>query len=405
MMNVEIKPGKLSGRVGAIASKSHAHRLILCAALADAPTVIACDGMSQDIRATLDCVAALGAEVAVSDGEICLSPIVRKPERVVLPCNESGSTLRFLLPVAAALYGEAVFTGAGRLGQRPNGPLLEQLAAHGAVIEQGTDPLFVVHGGLTPGAFCLPGDVSSQFVSGLLFALPGLAGDSILRVTPPVESAGYIDMTLDALAAFGGEIGVRDDWVFVVPGGQTLRSPGRIGAEGDWSNAAFWLAATAMGSNVHCDGLRTQSKQPDRAVVDLLAAIGAGDATLDMSQTPDLVPILAVAAAAGQGVVRLTNAARLRIKESDRLAAVAGNLRALGGEVEEGVDELIIHGTGGLRGGRVSGHNDHRMVMSCAIAATICRESVIIEGAGAADKSYPGFWADYVALGGDVRVL
>ena len=319
-----------------------------------------------------------------------------------LDCGESGSTLRFLLPVCAAkphdLEAPIVLTGSGRLPSRPNGPLLEALRSHGAQIHGDFLPL-TVDGGLFAGDYELLGNVSSQYFSGLLFALPLLEGDSTLRYTSPLESRPYVDLTLSVLRQFGICIDeMENGWR--VPGGQRYASPGTAEAEGDWSAAAFWLGANMLGNAVTVEGLNDHSCQGDQAIETLLSRVGG---EINVTDTPDLMPILSAVAAAIPGkVTRITGAARLRLKESDRLAAMAKTIQALGGQAEELPDGLIIHGTK-LKGGTVDGMNDHRVVMSAAIAATACQEPVTILGAEAVNKSYPDFWNDFEALGGYIH--
>ena len=397
-MNAVIAPGKLRGRVTAPPSKSHVHRLLIAAALSREETRVRCPGENEDIRATARCLSALGASVE-RDGETWTVRGGLDAAKEPLNCGESGSTLRFLLPLCAALNDETALTGRGRLPSRPNGPLLSALRAHGARIDGDFLPI-TVRGGLRPGDFALPGDVSSQYFTGLLFALPLLPGDSTLRCTSPLESMPYVDLTLSVLRRFGVRIGdTENGWR--IPGSQTYRSPGSAEAEGDWSAAAFWLGANRLGNGVSTDGLDRASCQGDKAVEALLKRIGG---EIDVADTPDLMPILSAIAAALPGkTTRIVGAARLRLKESDRLTAMAKAIRALGGDAEETPDGLLIRG-GKLRGGTVDGMNDHRVVMSAAVAATACEGPVEILGAEAVNKSYPDFWKDFEALGGRVHV-
>ena len=316
-----------------------------------------------------------------------------------LDCGESGSTLRFLLPVAAALGREARFVGHGRLPERPHDVLLDAMAEHGATADARRLPL-QLHGRLRGGTFALPGNVSSQYITGLLMALPLCAGDSVIRLTTCLESAPYVNLTLRALADFGIRAEtLPDGWR--IPGGQRYHSPGRVVVEGDWSGAAFWLAANALGSRVECGNLDEASAQGDRAIRPLLNRLGS---EIDVSECPDLVPALAVAAAGFPGRTALVGAARLRLKESDRLASVAALLRALGCAVDEGAESLTIHGGAPLTGGTVDGCGDHRIVMAAAVAATAASSPVTILGAQAVAKSYPDFFRDFEALGGNLIV-
>ncbi len=418
MSDVRVYPGGLSGSLTAPPSKSAVHRALICAALARGESEIAPVSDSTDMEATLGVLAAMGQRAA-RDGNIIRFHGMPWEERpVTLNCRESGSTLRFLLPVAAALGLSATFLGEGRLPERPIGVLTDQLSRHG-ISMIGSGMPFSIKGKLTGGVFTLPGDVSSQFISGLLFALPLLSQDSEIRLTTPLESAAYVDMTLSALSDAGIRMEQIEDG-FLVKGGQSYR-PGRKTIEGDYSNAAFWLCAGAIGGNIAIDGLQEQSVQGDRAILKLAQTFGASVSAqngqiavvsaplhgirIDAAPIPDLVPILAVTAAFAQGDTEIYNAARLRIKESDRLSAVSELIRNLGGEAQEFPDRLIIRGNGGLRGGEVDGMNDHRIVMSAAIAALFCREPVVIRGAQAVRKSYPDFFDELKKLGGRCDVI
>lgn len=415
-MQVTLSPSVLSGTTAAIPSKSEAHRLAICAALADRPTVLELPSSSADIDATLRCLEALGAGVASAGGTVTISPAVPQQGVPLLDCGESGSTFRFLLPVAAALRGRARFVGGGRLPDRPIGDLMDSLAAHGVSFSSPRLP-FETGGRLHGGVFFLPGDVSSQYITGLLLALSLAEEDSILSLTSPLQSRAYVDMTLSALRRFGIRVAAGEA-EYRIPGGQTFRSPRHLRVDGDWSNAAVFLAAGAIGAAVSVSGLNPDSPQGDRAVVEILSRFGAavsvsnGTVTVspgalqgcavDVSGIPDLLPVLAVVAACADGETRFTGAARLRLKESDRLAAVSQLLRGLGGDVQELPDGLIVRGTP-LSGGTVDSFHDHRLVMSAALAALRCAEPVTILDAGAIEKSYPAFFRDYTALGGIVH--
>ena len=415
-MNQTVQPGSRTGTVCIPASKSQAHRLLICAALGQAPAVIQCRGISKDIAATIGCLNALGAEITVSGDCITVKPITAVPEGLChLPCGESGSTLRFLLPVAGALGAEAVFRMEGRLPQRPLHPLDEVLTAHGMTIRQENDLLYV-SGRLQPGDFALPGNVSSQYISGLLMALPLLGSGSTLAVTGELESAAYVTMTEDTLRR-GGIILRKSGGSWHISGSQRCRFPARLSAEGDWSNAAFFLCMGALSpEGVTVRGLDLASFQGDRAVLSILAAMGAkisaeddavtvrrGTLTsvaIDAGPIPDLVPVLCVTAAGAQGDTQIFNAGRLRLKESDRLRTTAALLTALGGSVEEQPSGLIVHGTGRLTGGTADACGDHRIAMSAAVAACICEHAVTVTGNECVSKSYPRVWEDLEALKG-----
>ncbi len=412
-MNIALSAGTLRGAVRIPASKSQAHRLLICAALGKTPVTLHCDGLSKDITATARCLQALGADVALeNDRTIRLTPGA-SARAAALPCGESGSTLRFLLPVASALGAEATFCMEGRLPQRPLAPLDAELARHGVTLTRAGAELTIT-GQLQPGDYTLPGDVSSQYISGLLLALPLLRGDSTLTVTGKVESAAYIAMTEDALRLSGIRF-EKDGWVYHIPGNQTFALPPQLLVEGDWSNAAFFLCAGALSHDgVTVTGLNMASSQGDRAVAEILRRFGAhvteGDSsvtvtaaplhgiTVDAAAIPDLIPTLSVVAACAEGESRITGAARLRLKESDRIATTAALLRSLGGSVEELSDGLIIRGTA-LTGGTVDSANDHRIAMAAAVAASVC--PVTVTGSECVQKSYPRFWEDYSALKGE----
>lgn len=412
-MTVKITPGAVHGTVAAIDSKSDAHRLLLAAALSKGPTVLELGPLSKDLKATVACIRALGAEVAEEENGLKVTPIETPPRHAVLQCGESGSTLRFLVPVAAALGVETTFLGSGRLPTRPLNPLREQMQDHGLNFEGRGLPLSM-EGMLKGGVFRLPGNISSQYITGLLFALPLVREDSQILLTTELESRGYLNMTLDTLQKFGVRVeGIDFGWH--VPGGQRYHSPGRVSAQGDWSNGAAWLTAAALTGDVTVENLSQRAPQGDRAIMDLLKRMGAVERHTDSQVTvergalrglevsaaniPDLVPLLAVAAAGAQGETRVTGAARLRLKESDRLQTVSQMLRSLGGRVEELPDGLVIQG-GPLRGGTVDGEGDHRIVMAAAVAGLVCENPVEILGAEAVEKSYPAFFEDFNRLTG-----
>lgn len=390
-MDVCIQPRRLSGTVTPPPSKSMAHRAVLALALTEGGGRLSGLEPSQDILATERCVAALKAPA----GEGGLP---------FLDCGESGSTLRFLIPVALALRRGGVFTGRGRLMERPQKPYFDIFAEKGIVCRQSAGVL-TVRGVLPPGEYRLPGDVSSQFVTGLLYALPLLPGDSEIRITTPLESRGYVDMTLDMLKRCGISVEHRNYETFCVPGNQTYQARD-ITLEADWSQAAFWYAAGFLGSAVELRGLDPGSVQGDRLIAGLYRQLSLpGETEIDVSPCPDLLPPLAVMAAVRDGVTRFVNAARLRIKESDRLSTVCRMLTALGGQAEEGPDSLTVRGVPALSGGTVDGANDHRIVMAAAVAATRADGPVTLLGADAVQKSYPSFWEDYQKLGGVFHVL
>lgn len=401
-MKVIMHPGTLSGEINAVSSKSVAHRLFLCAALADVPTVINLTNVNKDITATMDCIKALGGEIVKKRKTYTVTPISANVKKSrIYNCGESGSTLRFLFPIVCALGAGGTFIGEGRLPERPMKDLTEIIT--GCQISGDSLPI-TVNGKMLSGEYKIKGNVSSQYITGLLFALPLLDGDSKIILTSNLESASYVDMTIDALNQFGIKV-EKTDYGFFVKGNQQYVSPGELTVEGDWSNAAFFITAQAIGNDVKVENLNYKSVQGDRKITQILLAMRDDVTEIDVSDIPDLVPILSVAAAYTKGKTFIKNAARLRLKESDRLTAVAVNLSKMGAEIEEMPDGLIIHGKGYLKGAEVDSFNDHRIVMSMAIAATKADGDVIINGAQAAEKSYPTFFEDLKKLGGKFDVI
>ena len=379
-MDITVKPRLLRGSVTVIPSKSQAHRLLICAALADGPTQLVCPETNRDIEATVDCLNTLGAKITSTDSGYLVIPMEEVPRTATLNCCESGSTLRFLLPIAGALGVDATFQMAGRLPQRPLSPLWEEMERMGCTLTRPTADTVRCTGKLRPGEYSIDGGVSSQYITGLLFAL-SLIGGSRLNITGKIESKPYIDLTKAAMELFGAP---------------NYHSPGYMSVEGDWSNGAFWLAAQALGSELSIQGLNQASVQGDRAVMDILKQITAGTPTVSAADIPDLVPILSVAAACNHGAV-FTDIQRLRLKESDRVSATVAMIEALGGRATATDDTLTVFGTG-LTGGTVDAVNDHRIAMSAAIAATVCMQNVTVLGADCVKKSYPNFWREYERL-------
>ena len=408
-MDIRIRPVPLHGAVTPPPSKSQAHRLILCAALAGGRSIIRNLAFSQDIRATLGCVSALGASWTEQEsGVIAVDGIGGREYTGALPhldCGESGSTLRFLIPIALAVAGGAEFSGRGRLMQRPQKPYFDLFDRMGIKYEQKDDRLRV-EGRLRAGEYRLPGNVSSQFFTGLLYALPLLEGQSRIIPTTALESEDYIRMTIQAQKLAGLSVEELPDGGYAVQG-QRYRAMD-VAVEADWSQAGFWYAAKNLGSDLTICGMDEHSLQGDRRIAEFAALLGReGDREIDVSQCPDLVPPLAAMAALRRGDCRITGAARLRIKESDRLAAVTAALNAMGARVEEFPEELLIHGVSSLKGGAVIDCcNDHRIAMMCAVAATrSVGGETVLQGAECVRKSYPDFWQVYRELGGDFDVL
>jgi 3-phosphoshikimate 1-carboxyvinyltransferase len=419
-MNIRIIKPVQGGTLRAIASKSAAHRLLICAALANEETFLHCPQRSQDIDATAGCLQAMSSKIGYEKDGFNITPIEKEigNSSAELDCGESGSTLRFLLPVCGALGLRTSFHMGGRLPSRPLSGLYEEMTAHGCTLSAlGSSPL-ICEGKLKSGNFALLGNISSQFISGLLFALPLLEGDSKIHVTGVLESRPYVDMTLEALALFDISIEETENQTFHVQGRQPYSSPKNICAEGDWSNAAFWLSAGAIGKgSVTCTGLDMDSCQGDRVITELLARFGAqvfceedkvtvsqGDLQgidIDAANTPDLVPVLAAVASVAEGETVIRNAGRLRIKESDRLHTVAESLSNLGANITETDDGLIIQGQKTLSGGETESFGDHRIAMTAAVISAACTGQVLIKNAEAVNKSYPGFFDDFkTALGG-----
>ena len=416
-MNKTILPGARTGEVHIPASKSQAHRMLLCAAMGENEVTLRCRGLSKDILATVACLKALGASVDAEGEVLHLRPVSAPPPGLcLLPCGESGSTLRFLLPLVGALGASAVFEREGRLPERPIEPLGRELCRNGMDIRSDGARLSC-SGQLRPGAFSLPGNISSQYISALLMTLPLLEGESTLHMEGALESAAYVAMTEEVLRLGGVRTEKTGDG-YRIPGGQRCRFAPELSVEGDYSNAAFFLCAGALSERgIRVTGLDPQSRQGDRAIVPLLEEMGAQVAsdgssvtvkrdalhgiTIDASPIPDLIPVLSVVAAAASGETRVIHAQRLRLKESDRLHSTTQMLRALGAEAEELLDGLVIRGGRTLAGGTVDACGDHRIAMSAAVAGGICRGAVTICGSECVQKSYPDFWTDFQQLKGD----
>ena len=382
-MDITIFPGKLSGTVTAIPSKSQAHRLLICAAFADGPTTLICPETNRDIEATADCLRALGSNIQRTETGYLVTPAKGIPTGAYLNCCESGSTLRFMLPIVGALGVKTTFKMEGRLPQRPLSPLWEEMERMGCSLSRPTASTILCTGKLRPGHYTIAGNISSQFITGLLFALDLIDRPCSLQITEKIESAPYIEMTKAALELFS----------------TNRHTPSIITVEGDWSNGAFFLAAQALGSKISVTNLDPDSPQGDRAAAFWLPKLTKGHCIIPASDIPDLVPILSVVAACHKGAV-FTDIQRLRLKESDRVASVIAMLEALGGKAEATENTLTVFGTG-LHGGTVNSCNDHRIAMSAAIAATACTAPVTILNAQCVEKSYPKFFEEYSRLGGN----
>lgn len=402
-MDIKIIPNILSGKVSVPPSKSVAHRMIIAAALTDGTSTISNIFPSVDITATMDCMKALGAKISFSGDTAVIEGIRSVPDKAVLNCHESGSTLRFLIPVGCALGVNAKFIGSGKLPQRPLTTLLNELPNHGASFalpNNGENLPLIVNGKLTGGQFYVDGNVSSQFITGLLFALPLLDGDSEIVLTSPLQSKPYVDITIGVLRDFDCEINETESGYFV-KGNQRFK-PFSGAVEGDFSQAAFFYTANTLGSSIEICGLNENSLQGDKRIAEICKCVAVNGSAfeLDCSDIPDLVPILSVLGCFCKGKSRITNAARLRIKECDRLAAMEDCLNKIGGKVKSLPDGLEIDGVGSLKGGEVECFNDHRIAMSMAIAATRCENPLILRGAECVSKSFPNFFEVYKSLGG-----
>lgn len=418
-MQVRIKPLKPNGTLSAIASKSDAHRAIICAALSDDKTNIHISHISKDIEATLNCIKKMGASFMKKDNVYEITPVKELSQNPTLDCNESGSTLRFLLPVLAALGRGATFVGSGRLPERPMELIVDLLKKHENTFSSSKLPI-TVSGKTTPGTFDIAGDVSSQFISGLLFALPLLHGKSIIRLTSHLQSSAYVNMTVNTLKSFGVDIAQNEN-EFITEPIETYKSPKEYIVEGDWSNAAFFMVMGALGGNVTIKNLNQSSHQSDKTILDILSLAGVNYTVkddeitvlksrikpfdLDVSECPDLFPVLSVLACGAKGKSTLYNAKRLRIKESDRIKTTCELIKNLGGKALETEDSLVICGSGQLNGGTVESYNDHRIAMSAYTAASISENDIILKDAKAIDKSYQSFMEDFKIVGGEANVI
>ena len=391
-MDISIHPGKLHGNIIVPPSKSIAHRVLICAALSNSNTQILCTETNQDIEATIRCLKSLGARIDKTESGYSVDPIMDLPKETVLDCGESGSTLRFLLPVVGALGVSATIHMSGRLPERPLSPLWEELIRMGCSLRRSADCAISISGKLKPGEYRIPGNVSSQFISGLLFALPLLHSECKIIIEEPLESKPYVALTQKVLREFG----IQTEH-FVIPSHSTFITPGIVPIEADWSNGAFFAVAKALGNAVHIENLNTESAQGDRAIMDILKD-SSSMPTISAADIPDLIPILAIYFAAGKGV-KFTNIARLRLKESDRVLSVQQMLKSLGISVIADHNTMEVFG-GRFKGGIVNSYSDHRIAMAAAIAATVADEPISILNAECVSKSYPAFWQVYCRLGG-----
>ncbi len=392
-MDIKIIPGKLNGTVSIPSSKSMTHRVLIGAALAKGKSVISNVTFSKDIYATIDALKASGADITAVGNTVTVNGLCgRCPQNAEIDCCESGSTLRFMIPVTAALGINSVYKGQGRLPERPITPYLRELPQKGITFDYENTMPFTVSGKLLSGKYSLEGNISSQFITGLLFALPLLEGDSEIILTSPLESKPYADMTIESLKLFGIDIKETQKGYYI-KGSQQYHSSD-VSVEGDYSQAAFFYVANALGSNVKIENLKKESTQGDKKIVEITENLCYNENNVPMgfsvnaSDIPDLVPILAVLGTYCCDTSRISGAERLKIKESDRLTATAAAINALGGDVTPVNDGLIINNAR-LCGGSIDSCGDHRIAMCAAIAATICQEPVIIKNADSVEKSYP----------------
>lgn len=416
-MQVTVFPSVATGKISAIASKSVAHRLLICASFTNKPSTIRCEQINDDIIATVKCLSALGAKITRNDVFYKVTPIKNINKNAILNCNESGSTLRFLLPICAALDGNFTFKMQGRLPSRPLSPLKELLEENGITINRPTEDTLAISGKLSGNEFKIAGNVSSQFISGLLFALSisNSKESKTVKITTNIESEPYINLTLDALSTFGINIKKIEN-CFSIPENSLLIAPKALNVEGDWSNAAFPLALGIIGKGVvSIENLFSLSKQGDKEIIEILRAFGGKieesnncftaypsklhGIDINAENIPDLVPILATVASVAEGTTVIHGASRLRLKESDRLTAISSVLSNLGAEIRQTDDGLIIKGKENLCGGCADSFGDHRIAMSVAVAATVSTHATTITRADAVNKSYPDFWRDMSALG------
>lgn len=408
-MDIKITPGKLKGKVVVPPSKSQAHRLIIAAALADGESRIENLSMSKDISATISCMQALGARIEVNGSTAVINGVAEPSEKAVLDCCESGSTLRFLIPVAAALGTNTGFKGQGKLPDRPITPYLEELPKHGIRFNYNNTMPFDISGRLRPGKYHTSGNISSQFITGLLFGLAVTEGESEIILTSKLESKPYVDITTAVLRDFGCEVTPTENG-YRISGRRSLK-PFNARVEGDYSQAAFFYAANALGSDIEIEGLNVKSFQGDKKIVEIFAEMvynrknGLNSFDLDCSDIPDLVPALAVMGAFAEGKSRIFNAERLRIKESDRIASTVLLINSLGGQAVPTDDGLVINGRKEISGGEVDACNDHRIAMAAAAASVGCKAGVLVRGAECVSKSYPDFWDVFKNLGGNIEVV
>ena len=432
MKTLKIIPKNLKGSISIPSSKSMGHREIICAALGNEESIVDNISISKDIEATCKALISLGAEIKEVKSKIQGRKAFKikgtdgkfKVTHNIIDCGESGSTLRFLIPFGAICNEKVIFTGHGKLVSRPLKPYYDIFNKKKIKYETSDSenlPL-KINGKLEAGEYELPGDVSSQFISGLLFILPILKGDSILKITSKLESRSYIDLTLSSLKKYGIEIEHDNYMVYKIKGSQHYKNTDSL-VEGDYSQIAFWLVAGALNNkenSILCKGINLNSLQGDKVIIEILQRMGVSlniknklneievcggeeiqNTVIDARDCPDIIPVLTVLASIGKGTTEVINAGRLRIKECDRLKAITTELNKIGADITELPDGLIIKGKKSLTGGKVECWNDHRIAMSLAVASIKCTEPLILNGTECVSKSYPEFWNDFAKIGGN----
>lgn len=410
-MDIRITPSLLKGSVSVPSSKSITHRMLICAGLADGVSVISGVSFSKDIYATISAMQSMGADYSINGDEITVKGIGSEPSgSATVDCCESGSTLRFLIPVAAVMGINAEFIGQGRLPQRPITPYIRELSLKGIQFDYNNTMPFTIKGKLKSGIYHLEGDISSQFITGMLFSLPLADGDSEIIMTSPLQSKPYADMTVKCLEKFGVEISETQNGYFIR--GNQKFTPCSCHVEGDYSQAAFFFVANAIGNDITINNLDDKSIQGDKKIVEIISELcynkKKNDKSvycIDAENIPDLVPVLAVLSSLSGRQVRITGIQRLKIKESDRIISTADMINALGGNAVPYDDSMLINPVENFIGGIVDGCGDHRIVMSAAVMATRAKADVVILNADAVEKSYPDFFTDYINIGGKANVI